>query len=314
MKRLTVSAILMVFALLFVTGSRTIARQRSNTPVTGADGRAVLTDPPGDIQPIVHRERSTRGPDKETTYPGFDVVKMTISSDGKALTFGTTLNTEPAQGAVYPVLEFHVDADNNRKTGITHPDAVTLAGMEFHGLVKLCVDPLTCQSSDTLPAGTIARLLIDHGFGFVRDEAGIEHFFHRSAVRGSDFKLLEVGQRVKFAVDTSGKGPRASVVVVDTNRPRGNTDGKGHTAIVTLEKYGGGWTLKETLIDLPATGNAKEPTKTPVAGAIVQAAVDYTSLRVKSGQTIRLVVREYCAGKIKNVTQGFFPEIVLTLR
>jgi cold shock protein len=301
-------------ALLFVMGSHTIAQKPSSTRVTGADGHAMLTDPAGDIQPIVYRERSKGGPEKEVKYPGFDVVKMTVSSDGKALTFGTTLHTGPAHGAVYPVLEFHVDADNNKKTGITHPDAATLVGMEFHGTVKLCVDPFTCQSADTLVTGTIVRLLIDHGFGFVRDEAGIEHFFHRGAVRGADFKRLEVGQRVKFAVDSAGKGPRASVVVVDTNRARGNTDGKGHTAIVTLEKYGGDWTRKETLIDLPATGNVKEPGKTPVAGTVVQATVEYTSMRVTSGQTIRLVVREYCAGKVKNVTQGFFPEIVLTLR
>ena len=35
-----------------------------------------------------------------------------------------------------------------------------------------------------MPSGTIARLLIDKGFGFIRDESGVEHFFHRSAVRG----------------------------------------------------------------------------------------------------------------------------------
>ena len=31
-----------------------------------------------------------------------------------------------------------------------------------------------------MPSGTIARLLIDKGFGFIRDESGVEHFFHRS--------------------------------------------------------------------------------------------------------------------------------------
>ena len=36
-----------------------------------------------------------------------------------------------------------------------------------------------------MPTGTIARLLIDKGFGFIRDESGIEHFFHRSSVRGA---------------------------------------------------------------------------------------------------------------------------------
>ena len=50
-----------------------------------------------------------------------------------------------------------------------------------------------------MSTGTIARLLIDKGFGFIRDESGIEHFFHRSAVRGAVFELLREGQRVEFS-------------------------------------------------------------------------------------------------------------------
>ena len=43
-----------------------------------------------------------------------------------------------------------------------------------------------------MASGTIARLLIDKGFGFIRDEGGIEHFFHRSSVRGAVFELLPI--------------------------------------------------------------------------------------------------------------------------
>ena len=63
-----------------------------------------------------------------------------------------------------------------------------------------------------MPTGTIARLLIDKGFGFIRDEGGTEHFFHRSAVRGAVFELLREGQRVEFTPEDSGKGPRAGDV------------------------------------------------------------------------------------------------------
>ena len=63
-----------------------------------------------------------------------------------------------------------------------------------------------------MPSGTIARLLIDKGFGFIRDETGVEHFFHRSAVRGAVFELLREGQRVDFTVEESPKGPRAADV------------------------------------------------------------------------------------------------------
>ncbi len=60
--------------------------------------------------------------------------------------------------------------------------------------------------------GTIARLLIDKGFGFIRDESGVEHFFHRSSVRQAVFELLREGQRVEFTVEESDKGPRAGEV------------------------------------------------------------------------------------------------------
>jgi CspA family cold shock protein len=63
-----------------------------------------------------------------------------------------------------------------------------------------------------MPVGTIARLLTDKGFGFIRDENGIEHFFHRSSVRGAIFELLREGQRVEFEPEDTGKGPRAGNV------------------------------------------------------------------------------------------------------
>mgnify|MGYP003347543597 CR=1 FL=1 len=64
-----------------------------------------------------------------------------------------------------------------------------------------------------MPTGTIARLLIDKGFGFIRDESGMEHFFHRSAVRGAVFELLREGQRVEFAIEeeAEGKSPMEAV-------------------------------------------------------------------------------------------------------
>ena len=68
--------------------------------------------------------------------------------------------------------------------------------------------------------GTIARLLIDKGFGFIRDEGGIEHFFHRSAVRGAVFELLREGQRVEFSAEESSKGPRAGDVQFDRELKR----------------------------------------------------------------------------------------------
>ena len=63
-----------------------------------------------------------------------------------------------------------------------------------------------------MQSGTIARLLLDKGFGFIRDECGTELFFHRGSVRGAVFELVREGQRVEFTPEESQKGPRAGDV------------------------------------------------------------------------------------------------------
>ncbi len=63
-----------------------------------------------------------------------------------------------------------------------------------------------------MPEGTIARLLMDKGFGFIRDDRGTEHFFHRSSVRNTVFEMLREGQRVEYTPEDTGKGPRAGNV------------------------------------------------------------------------------------------------------
>src|SRR3954470_19789608 len=73
-------------------------------------------------------------------------------------------------------------------------------------------DNIVSREGSIMPSGTIARLLIDKGFGFIRDESGVEHFFHRSSVRGAVFELLREGQRVEFQIEDSAKGPRAGDV------------------------------------------------------------------------------------------------------
>jgi len=63
-----------------------------------------------------------------------------------------------------------------------------------------------------MQGGKIARLLLDKGFGFIRDERCIEHFFRRGSVRGAVFELLREGQRVEFTPEESQKRPRAGDV------------------------------------------------------------------------------------------------------
>jgi CspA family cold shock protein len=78
---------------------------------------------------------------------------------------------------------------------------------------KLILDSLWVRApkETRMPSGTIKRLVRDRGFGFIRDDAGQEWFFHRSSVEGS-FEQLTEGQRVNFDEEPSAKGPRAGNV------------------------------------------------------------------------------------------------------
>jgi len=56
--------------------------------------------------------------------------------------------------------------------------------------------------------GTIKRLVLDRGFGFITTDAGQDLFFHRSNVDGNAFESLRERQRVSY---TEGHGPKGPV-------------------------------------------------------------------------------------------------------
>lgn len=65
--------------------------------------------------------------------------------------------------------------------------------------------------------GTIKRLVVDKGFGFILGADGTEYFFHQSALadprsptRG--FDALQEGDSVTFDPTLGPKGPRAEHV------------------------------------------------------------------------------------------------------
>lgn len=63
-----------------------------------------------------------------------------------------------------------------------------------------------------MSTGTIARIVRDRGFGFIRTENGTEVFFHATGVTGgTPFDYLNEGQQVSFdkEQDTRGRGERA---------------------------------------------------------------------------------------------------------
>ncbi len=74
-------------------------------------------------------------------------------------------------------------------------------------------------------SGTIKQLVADRGFGFIRDDGGLDWFFRRDGVQGS-FDLLRKGQRVSFEEARPRKAPsrprsaaRNKVAVPGHHRP-----------------------------------------------------------------------------------------------
>jgi CspA family cold shock protein len=77
--------------------------------------------------------------------------------------------------------------------------------------VKWVRNTSTNQLEATM-TGTIRTLRVDKGFGFIKDEAGKDYFFHQSAVYGEGLDNLREGDSVEFDVGEGPKGPRAENV------------------------------------------------------------------------------------------------------
>jgi cold shock CspA family protein len=61
--------------------------------------------------------------------------------------------------------------------------------------------------------GTIARLEVGRGYGFITtDDPDDRFFFHRSDLVGARFEALYEGQRVVFERASNPRGPRARAV------------------------------------------------------------------------------------------------------
>lgn len=62
--------------------------------------------------------------------------------------------------------------------------------------------------------GTVTKVLSERMFGFIKDDQGIEYYFHQDSV-DDDFYALSEGARVSFVTEVSPRGPRAARVMRD---------------------------------------------------------------------------------------------------
>jgi len=52
------------------------------------------------------------------------------------------------------------------------------------------------------------------GYGFIQQDNGQDLFVHYSAIHGDGFKTLTEGQRVRFEIEETSKGPKAKNVQI----------------------------------------------------------------------------------------------------
>ena len=57
--------------------------------------------------------------------------------------------------------------------------------------------------------GTVKWFSVRRGYGFIEKEDGVDIFVHYSEISMPGFKVLSPGDRVRFDVETSDRGPKA---------------------------------------------------------------------------------------------------------
>jgi cold shock protein len=60
------------------------------------------------------------------------------------------------------------------------------------------------------------------GYGFIRDERGIDIFVHYSVIQAQGYKSVTQGQEVRYEVEHGPKGTRATVVIPERVGTSGN--------------------------------------------------------------------------------------------
>jgi len=60
--------------------------------------------------------------------------------------------------------------------------------------------------------GTVKWFSDQKGYGFIEQDDGQDLFVHHTGINASGFKSLSEGQRVRYELETTQKGPKAKNV------------------------------------------------------------------------------------------------------
>lgn len=133
-----------LFAILLAAAAP--ARGEGSRPPVAAVHAVELPDPAGDVSPIHSTSRD---------YPGFDVVKLALRSDGRHLTIAATLKDPPGEFAS-EVVRFYLDTDADASTGakFIYPK---IRGFEYGGDLDACVS--YADRSEACAGGSSAKAI-----------------------------------------------------------------------------------------------------------------------------------------------------------
>jgi CspA family cold shock protein len=68
--------------------------------------------------------------------------------------------------------------------------------------------------------GTIKKLMVGKGYGFIQTEEGGDLFFHRNELQGLDFSYLKEGQEIEYEAGTGRRDGRPEATKVKLPFPK----------------------------------------------------------------------------------------------
>jgi hypothetical protein len=107
---------------------------------------------------------------------------------------------------------------------------------------------------------------------------------------------IKYGEGGEACSGAAGKKPTARYGAVDLERFKGKSN----------------YDEKETVVDAMGFPGSKAAVQTPMTGKVVEGSIEYADLKVKSGQTLRILAKE--TGGSAKEGDGYFPIVLLTLK
>jgi len=165
-----------------------------------------VPDAVGDVSPI-----HTTGRD----YPGFDVVKLSLKSDGKRLTVAATLHEPPGDFAS-GVLNLYIDTDANPATGarFIFPK---IGGFEYQADLDACVS--YADRSEACAGGSNAKATAHWSAMEVKRYKGTGEFDRDEIVSWSDFP----GKKASPRTPITGNVVESTIEYADLHVKPGQT-------------------------------------------------------------------------------------------